>query len=231
MQAPDLSLVEIEIDRSVDVLLRADLETGEALAVVSGDLSIARSDDGVWSRESGVEDWTPASAVFLERNALVVEMIENASILTVTDVLPAAVHPHVRIVDDESVVDPGIVAIGAGVLDMDGDGNVRHLVLEVDRNALRVAEPVLATQLNLAGDGVVEIEIWLDRTGVVRRLSAPSGVTIAGGEYRLVSAESTGPGPLDDLDLRTSASASSEIAEPIAPPNVDGPENVVSSDD
>ena len=211
--APDLALVEIEIDRSVAMSLRADLESGDALAVVSGDFSIAHSDEGFWTRESGVEGWTPATAAFLERNAPIVEMIENASILTVTDVFPSAVHPYLRIVDDESIVDPDVRPTGPDAIDIDGD--VRRLVVQVDRNALRFAEPVLATQLNLAGEGVVDVEIWLDRAGVVRRLSAPADATIVGGEYRLVSADVVGAGPLDQFAPGTFVNAPPSTADPV----------------
>ncbi len=227
----DLELVEFEVDRSVDVSVRADLASGEALAVVSGGLSIARTDDGFWTREPGVEDWTPATSSFLERNGLVIDLIKDASIVTVTDVFPAEVHPYLRVVDDRSVADPDIVPVGPSVLEIDGDGTVRQLTLRVDRNALSAVAPLLARRLSLAGDDPVDVEIWLDRAGVVRRLSAPTGVTIVGGGYLLVSAGTDGAGPFEDLDPDAFEIAPTDLADPdtdspdLTAPDTDGPQS------
>lgn len=198
--APDADLVEFTIDRIVDVSVRADLASGDTLAVVSGGLAIARTDDAFWTREAGADAWTRATPTFLARNPAIVAAIEDARVVTITDVLPAEVHGYLHVVDDRSADVPDVVAVGSTVIDVRSDGNVRQLTLRVDRAALTASEPFLARRLQLAGDDPVDIELWVDRAGVVWRMSAPPDVTSIGGEYRLVAATTTGPGPLDDLD-------------------------------
>ncbi len=199
VDAPDVSLVQFELDRAIDIVVHAELGSGDALAEISGGFSLARSDGEFWTREVAAGAWTPASPVFLQRNSGVVELIEHASVVTVTDVFPAEVYPYLNVVDDRSAPDPGITLSGPTVVDVDGERTVRKLTLRVDRPRLGADEPSLARRLQLTGDDPVDVEVWLDRTGVVVRLSAPAGVTTVGGAYRLVAATTSGAGPFDDF--------------------------------
>jgi hypothetical protein len=220
--APAVDLIEFTIDRTVDVSVRADLASGDALAVVSGGLAIARTDGVFWTREAGAEAWARASPAFIARNPGIIAAIEDAGVVTITDVLPPAVHRYLHVVDDRSADVPDVVADGPSVIDVRGDGNVRQLTLRVDRAALTASEPLLARRLRLVGDDSIDIEVWLDRSGVVWRLSAPPEVTSIGGEYRLVSATTTGPGPLDDVDPDAFAVVPSTTS-PLPQPPADSP--------
>ncbi len=139
--------------------------------------------------------------------------------MTITDIFPAAVHPFLDIVDDRSVDVPEISPSGPTVIDVRDGATIRQLTLRVDRDALGAAEPLVARRLQLTGDGPVDVVVWIDRTGVVWRLSAPPDVTAIGGEYRLVSASDTGPEPLGDVDTSAFDAGSSTSASTEATPD------------
>ncbi len=201
--APDWTLIEFDVARTLDVSVQADLETGATLGIVSGGVSILHLDDAFWTQDAGVEEWTPASDTFLARYAGVVELIEGAGVVTVTDVFPEAVHRYLDVVDDRSVDVPAVVPVGPTVVDVRNDATIRQLTLRVDRDALMATSPSLARRLGFVGEGPVDVVIWVDRAGVIWRVSAPSDVTVMGGEYRLVAATTGGPGPLDAIDAAT----------------------------
>ena len=95
--------IEFDVDLTLDVSVQADLETGTTLGVVSGGLSILHIDDACWTREAGTQDRAAASVTFLARNAAVVELIEDAGVVTITDVFPEAVHRSLDVGDDATI--------------------------------------------------------------------------------------------------------------------------------
>ena len=92
------------MDLTLDVSVQADLDTGTTLGVVSGGLSILHlPTTRDWPREAGTQDRAAASVTFLARNAAVVELIEDAGVVTITDVFPEAVHRSLDVGDDATI--------------------------------------------------------------------------------------------------------------------------------
>jgi hypothetical protein len=99
------------------------------------------------------------------------------------------------------------------VISTAGQVQVRHLSVTLDHIAFARAHPGVASRLNVLmpvdADGMaiqatsVAYDMWIDRTGMIRRLSVPSGFTQFEGGYELVSIATTGPGPLDAVQFGT----------------------------
>lgn len=89
---------------------------------------------------------------------------------------------------------------------------VRQLIVSIDRDAMADADPHLAVELGFDQPGTVQIELWVDRSGVIRRMTAPDGATMYGGGYELVGASSVGQGPLAGVDF--SAAPVTEEGQP-----------------
>jgi hypothetical protein len=88
---------------------------------------------------------------------------------------------------------------------------VRHVMFSIDRDAFTAADPIRAVESGFAGVGAVQIEVWVDEIGVVRRFVFPAAMNGIGGTLELVSASASGPGPLAGIDLENVAPAPVEV--------------------
>jgi len=77
----------------------------------------------------------------------------------------------------------------------------RHLTITLDRAAFSAGEPGTAYEYGLGGTTPVEIEVWVDSTGVLRKMIAPADVGRLGQYYELLAAPVDGPGIFDGSDF------------------------------
>lgn len=192
-------VIAFEVDRAVDVRIWADLDSGEAIAEVADRYWIARTGDGYVTRERGGDEWVPATPALLRANTAVADLLDDPALIRLTDLVPSDVHDYIDIADDrevDAVVDP---ARGPNVLAVGRPDAVRQLTLRIDRRRLTEDQPLRAELLGLAGGDPAEIIVWVDRTGLVHRVTAPVGVTTVGGGYALLAVDAETAGPLDEL--------------------------------
>jgi hypothetical protein len=249
----DSRYIEFQLERSDVVRAHVDLANGDFVATISGSTDVARTGGEYWTRDVGSDVWVPATPEFVESQTESLSAIEQASVVTVSDVLPVETHPYLTVVSDEAVALTGTMIPGQGVIEVDaptatddeaGDdvivtaGNAdpsldvvddianpavdsrsaettpaggvvftRHLTVSIDRSGLWSTQPHLAESIDLVGDQPAQIELWIDATGVIRKMSAPSDVSRLWGEYELIAASSEGPGPVDALAVQPAAPA------------------------
>ncbi len=103
----------------------------------------------------------------------------------------------------DNIANPAVDDQATAPIPTGGRVFVRHLTVTIDRLALRTGDPYLAESSRLDGATPLVIDIWVDRTGVVRQLSTAAGAGGLPAEYELISATSDGLGPLADLGLPT----------------------------
>lgn len=77
----------------------------------------------------------------------------------------------------------------------------RHLTITVDRAAFTAAQPRAAHQFGFAGTTPVDVDVWVDSSGVVRKMSAPAGVGRLGQYYQLIDATLDAPDIFDGADF------------------------------
>jgi len=193
------------------VTAHVDLATGDYVVSVVDVNDLARRGDEYWMRSAADGEWVPASAELLDSAADARATIAEASLVMISDVLPVETHPYVTVTADETVVLSGQTMEGPQVIEIselearptavDPEVLVRHLTVTIDRLALRTDDPNLARSSGLDGTSPLVIDIWVDRTGVVRKMSTPAGTSGLPDEYELISASSDGLGPLADLGL------------------------------
>lgn len=205
-------VIEFEIDRAVDVRVWADLDDGEVIAEVADRYWIARTGDGYLTREGDGGEWTPATPALLRANTDVVDLLDDPTPIVLTDLVPSDVHDYIDIADDREVdaaIDPGR---GPTALAVDRPDAVRRLTLRIDRRRLTDDQPLRAELLGLAGGDPAEIIVWVDRTGLVHRVTAPVGVTTIGGSYALVAVDVETRSPLDAVVVDDSSTAPGDTA-------------------
>ena len=220
--APELDgVVELEVDRVVDVRVWADLDSGDAVAQVAGRYWLATTSDGYLTRDAQADEWTLATPALLDANGDVVDLLDEPTPVVFTDVLPADVHPYIDIADDRIVDAAVAVANGTTVFDVGRDDAVRMLTLRVDRTRLTDDQPLRARLLGLSGDEPLEMTVWVDHTGLIHRLSTSAGTTTIGGGYALVAIDPETPEPLDGLALGPDGEAVESVVDD-APPSTAG---------
>lgn len=64
----------------------------------------------------------------------------------------------------------------------------RHLTITVDRAAFTAAEPRAAHLYGFDGTTPVDVEVWVDSAGIIRKMSAPADVGRLGRYYQLTGA-------------------------------------------
>lgn len=193
------------------VTAHVDLANGDYVVSVADANDLARRGDEYWMRSGTDGQWVPASAELLASAAETRAMIAEASLVMISDVLPVETHPYITVTADETVVLSGQTMAGPQVIEIsepeaqptavEPEVLVRHLTVTIDRLALRTDDPALARSSGLDGTSPLVIDIWVERTGVVRKMSTPAGTSGLSGEYELISASSDGLGPLADLGL------------------------------
>jgi hypothetical protein len=220
--AANARFVQFRGGPGASVTAHVDLATSDYVAEISA-TQLARRSGEYWMRDVVDGVWVPASAEFLERVDDAREAAEQASVLMITDVIPVEARPYATVSADEVVTLAGEAISGPEVIDVhspdDGsadptiDGQqlasvsagvgvvARHLTLEVDRMGLSAADPALAEASGLGGTSPLVLDIWVDATGVVRKLTALAGGASPAPEYELISVALDGAGPLADLGL------------------------------
>ena len=232
--AVDARFVEFRRGVAPPVSAHVDLASGDFVADIST-ARVARRGGQYWMGGAADGVWMPASAEFLVDAADAIATVEQAALVMVSDVLPVEVYPYATVADDEVVALPGRAIDGPEVIELSapdeagaddvtdgrpvapqvvGEVVVRHLTVTVDGLALRSADPLLAASSGLGADSSFVIEIWIDPTGVVRKMSTSADLPGLAATYELVSTSLDGPGPLDDLALPDSPPAppSDEVA-------------------
>ena len=218
--APDVRFVQFRGGPSGSVTAHVDLASSDYVADITT-TQLARRSGEYWTRNVADGIWAPASAEFLDSVADERNAVEQASLLMITDVIPLGAQPYVTVTADEVVMLSGEAIPGPEVIPVDPPDNddraidgqqgaavsarvgvaARHVTLTVDRLALRSADPTLAESSGLGGALPLVLDIWVDATGVVWKMTAPAGENSVAAEYELISAAQVGAGPLDDLGL------------------------------
>jgi len=216
--AADVRFVQFRGGPSGSVTAHVDLVSSDYVADIATS-QLARRSGEYWVRNIPDGIWVPASAEFLDSVADERNAAEQASLLMITDVIPVGAQPYVTVTADEVVTLAGEAIPGPEVIEVDSpdtddqaiDGQrtaavpagvvTRHVTLTVDRLALQTADAALAESSGLGGTLPLVLDIWVDATGVVWKMTAPAGERSLVPDYLLISAAQDGAGPLADLGL------------------------------